>query len=143
MSNDRITYVRPGDQFENGDYALEFISCDHGMAAPDAVGVIITVDEKKICITGDTCLHIDWLQEYTGKGTPDILIGPINGAYGNMSEQDFAELSSALRPRLTIPCHYGMFAAHGGDPGLFIKAMHEKCPSNNYYLMALGEGIII
>ena len=35
------------------------------------------------------------------------------------------KLAEALRPGLTIPCHYGMFASHGGDPGRFIELMKE------------------
>ena len=122
---------------------LEFVSCDHGVAAPDAVGVVVEVDGKKIYITGDTCLRLDRKEEYIEKGPFDVMIGPINGAYGNLNEQNYVDLSEALNPELTIPCHYGMFAAHGGNPGVFIKKMNEQCPNNKYYLMALGEGIII
>lgn len=142
-NNERIIYVQPDDRYINGDYELDFVFCDHGSAAPDAVGVIITVDGKKIYMTGDTAFSPESVKGVMGKGPFDIMIGPINGAYGNMNEQDFTEFSNALKPGLTIPCHYGMFAAHGGDPGLFIKTFREKCPANKYYLMALGEGIII
>lgn len=143
MTNERINYVQPDDLYKMGDYILEFVSCDHGLSAPDAVGVIITVDEKKIYIAGDTCLRLDRAEEYIEKGPFDIMIAPINGAYGNMNEQECAELSNALKPKLTIPSHYGMFASHGGNPGLFIEKMHQKCPDNKYYIMACGEGIVI
>lgn len=143
ITSERIVYVQQGDTIEAGDYVLEFVSCDHGVAAPDAVGVVVEVDGKKIYITGDTCLRLDRKEEYIEKGPFDVMIGPINGAYGNLNEQNYVDLSEALNPELTIPCHYGMFAAHGGNPGVFIKKMNEQCPNNKYYLMALGEGIII
>ncbi|MBD5509243.1 MAG: MBL fold metallo-hydrolase [Lachnospiraceae bacterium] len=143
MTNDRITYVRPGDIHVLGDYTLEFVSCDHGIAAMDAVGVVITVDGKKVYIAGDTCLRLDRVEEYAEKGPFDIMLAPINGAFGNMNEEECVELSRALEPKLTIPYHYGMFASHGGNPGLFIEKMKERCPDNKFYIMAYGEGIIV
>lgn len=143
MADNHITYVREGALYEAGDYLLEFVPCDHGTAAPDSVGLVVTVDGKKIYITGDTCLRLDWADEFAGKGVYDIMVAPINGAFGNMNEQDCAELSNALKPKLTVPCHYGMFAAHGGNPGLFMEKMQRICPENKYFLMALGEGIAI
>lgn len=143
MANERITYVKAGDLYRIGDYTLEFVFCDHGEAAPDAVGVIITVDGSKIYVAGDTCLRIDRVGDYMKGTSIDIMIAPINGAFGNMDEQDCAELSKFLRPKLTIPCHYGMFAAHGGDVGVFMEKMQQVCPENKYYIMALGEGISI
>ncbi len=141
ISHKNVMYVKPGDHYKIGDYILNFICCDHGEAALDAVGIVIEVDGIKICITGDTRLRLDWIDKYIKRGSIDILIAPINGAFGNMDEQDCADLSCILKPKLTIPSHYGMFAAHGGDPGLFVQKMIEKCPQNKYYLMTMGDHI--
>ncbi len=43
----------------------------------------------------------------------------------------------------TVPCHYGMFASRGGNPGLFYKIMTEEYPDNAFLLMAQGEKITI
>lgn len=137
----RVTFVKPGDICQAGDFMLHFINCDHGILAPDAVGVIIEVDGKRILIAGDTCLRLDRKEEYLSKGRIDVMIAPINGAYGNLNENDCVELSKVLKPLLTIPCHYGMFAAHKGLPGLFIDLMKEKCPDNKFLLMTMGESI--
>ncbi len=139
MSNDNITYVKPSESYISGDFKLDFINCDHGTGAPDAVGVIITVDNKRILFVGDTCLRLDRVSEYTSKGDIDILLAPINGAYGNLNEDECAKLSSAVNAKLTIPCHYGMFASHGGNPGLFYKIMREKYPEKNMLIMSVGE----
>lgn len=143
IDENRVTYVAPTETFRAGDFVLHFINCDHGTLAPDAVGVIIKVDGKRIMIAGDTCLRLDRKDEYLSKGPIDIMIAPINGAYGNLNEDDCAELSKALNPELTIPCHYGLFATHKGLPGLFMEKMKEKCPDNKYLLMTMGEEIII
>lgn len=143
MDSKNITYIKPGDNIIAGDFILDFVSCDHGIETPDAVGVIITVDNKRIYEAGDTCLRLDRVEEYLAKGSLNIMIVPINGAYGNMDERDCVEFSMALKPKLTIPCHYGMFASHGGDPGLFCEIMKKKCPENSFFLMTLGEGLVI
>lgn len=143
IAEEYVTYIMAGDRYIAGDYIVDFVSCDHGEAAPDAVGLIITMDRKKIYVTGDTCLRLDWIEKFKKRGPFDIMIAPINGAYGNMDEQDCAILSDVLMPKLTIPSHYGMFAAHGGNPGLFIEKMKEICPQNQYFLMAPGEDFVL
>ena len=113
--SDNITYVRPGDVVDEDGFALQFVNCDHGTGAPDAVGVVLHADGKRIYEAGDTCLRLPL----------SVLIAPINGAYGNMDAEACTELAKALKPGMTIPCHYGMFASHGGDPGKFFELMKE------------------
>ena len=143
MTNNNITYVKPGDEAVCGDFKLDFVSCDHGAGAPDAVGVVITVDGKRIYEAGDTCLRLDRIDEYKAFGDIDVMIAPINGAYGNLNEEECARLADAIKPKLVIPCHYGMFASHGGDPGRFYKIMSEEYPQNKFMLMRMGERITL
>lgn len=139
MLDTNVCYVSPGNTFTCGDFKLKFINCDHGKGAPDAVGVIITVDGKNILCTGDTCLRLDRKDEYLSSGKLDVLIAPINGAYGNLNEKECALLADSLKPGLTIPSHYGMFSSHGGNPGEFYRIMKEKFPENNFLIMCQGE----
>lgn len=139
LPKNRIVYVKPGDYISQDDFVLNFVNCDHGEGAPDAVGVVITTGGKIIYDTGDTCLRLDRTDEINRIGHVDVLIGPINGAYGNMNEKDLSLLSASLGPALTIPCHYGMFASHFGLPGLFMNHMKEICPDNKYLIMTQGE----
>lgn len=141
--NANVVYVKPGDYYGNDDFFLTFVNCDHGTGAPDAVGVIVETDGKKILEVGDTCLRLDRVPEYTNQGQLDVLIAPINGAYGNLNEHECAWLSASIKPNLTIPCHYGMFASHFGSPGKFMQEMAVLCPNNKYIIMTLGEGITI
>lgn len=134
---DNITYVSPNDNFVAGDFSIHFVNCDHGDGAPDAVGVVVEVDGYRIYEAGDTCLRLDRVNEVSKFGEIDVMIAPINGAYGNLNEKECVELSKAIRPRITIPCHYGMFASHGGNPGLFYEEM--KKTDLKYLIMAQGE----
>lgn len=143
LDTNRITYVKPNESFNFGDFKIDFVPCDHGEGAPDAVGVIVNVDGKSIYSAGDTCLRMDRIDFLKNKGDIDILIAPINGAYGNMNEEECAKFNNALNSKLVIPCHYGMFAAHGGNLGKFIKIMDEKYPQNKYKIMAMGESLTL
>jgi len=109
------TKVKAGDRIVEEGFDISFVRCSHGKSAPDAVGVLVEVDGKRILEVGDTCLCLDYVDEYLQKGSVDVLIGPINGAYGNMTEEDFEQLTKAINPKLAIPCHTGMFKAHGGN----------------------------
>ena len=95
---------------------------------------------KCIYEVGDSCLRPDIADEVRRRfGAIDVLIGPINGAYGNMNEEEFAGFTHVIGPGLCIPCHYGMFAAHGGDPGRFCRIMRTEYPDQKVLLMAQGE----
>ncbi|MCI9535183.1 MAG: MBL fold metallo-hydrolase [Lachnospiraceae bacterium] len=122
----QIVYVKPGDECNAGDFHIHFVNCDHGVAAPDAFGVDINVDGKRIYDTGDTCLRLDRIHEIITTGAVDMLIAPINGTYGNLNEEECCCLAKALQPSITVPCHYGMFASHHGDVGRFYHLMTEK-----------------
>ena len=141
LDESRVEYVKPGDHYDIEGYDIYFIHSDHGAGAPKEVGVLITVDGKKILEVGDTSLHLDWMDEYLSAGPLDVLIAPINGAYGNLNEQEQVALTKALEPELTVPCHFGMFASHGGHPGIWRELILEKIPGQKYKIFTLGEGI--
>ena len=132
----QITYIKPGDHHVVGDFDITFVNCDHGTGAPDAVGVVVKVDEKTIYEVVDSCLRLDRVNEIPQP--LDVLISPINGMYGNMESEDTAALAEALKPTVTIPCHYGMFASHGGDLKRFYDVMTEK--KLPMLIMQQGEG---
>ena len=132
---DRIKYVKPGETVAVSDFVIDFVKCDHGTGAPDAVGVIVKVDGKTIYETGDTCLRLDWIDKISRP--LDVLIAPINGAYGNLNEEDCTVLAENLKAGITIPCHYGMFASHHGDIGKFYDRMVEK--ELPFLIMQQGE----
>ena len=143
IDESRVIYVKPGDSHKVGDYDIHFVNSDHGEGAPQAVGVLVTVDGKNILEVGDTCLHPEWDSEYLKQGPLDVLIAPINGAYGNLNEQEQVELTKLLNPKLTVPCHFGMFASHGGHSGLWRELILDQLPNQKYKIFTMGEGIII
>lgn len=139
ISQRRVNFVKPGENYSLEEFELSFVNCDHGKGAPEAVGVIVDIDNIRIFEAGDTCLRLDRINEYNHRGSIDVLIAPINGMYGNMNSRECAMLTAALNPRIIIPCHYGMFAAHMGSVGEFHKIMDEEYPNQKYKILGQGE----
>lgn len=143
IDQSRTTFVKPGEYYDFAGFHIDFIRSDHGAGAPLEVAPIITVDGKRILEAGDTSLHLDWKDEYLKAGDLDVLIAPINGAYGNLNEQENVDLTAALKPKVTVPCHFGMFASHGGHPGLWKELLEQQLPEQAYKLFTMGEEIEI
>jgi L-ascorbate 6-phosphate lactonase len=65
-----------------------------------------------------------------------IFILPINGAFGNLNDMQAAMLARDARAKMVIPCHYWMFAEHGGSPAQFMDACKEYAPGARPLLMS-------
>lgn len=143
LDEKRIKYLSVGDSVSCDDIKIQAVFCDHGEGAPLAIGIVISIDGFRIYFAGDTCLRLDRAKEVAEYGPFDIMIAPINGAFGNLNERECVELAEFHRPKLVIPCHYWMFAEQHGDPGLFVSELKRKLPDQNYLLMRAGEDIDI
>lgn len=139
---DNITFIKVGDVTKSDGVVVEAVSCDHGAETPDAIGLLITIEGKTIYIMGDTAFRPDYISNGKLHGV-DLLILPINGAFGNLNEEQAAQVVSVLKPKHTIPCHFWNFAEHGGNPALFCNFMNKLTPDSPYTLMRQGEDIMI
>lgn len=142
LDEKRVTYIKTGDHITCGDIDIDAVFCDHGTGAPLAVGLVITVDGYKIYIAGDTSLRLDKAPEIAEYGPFDVMIAPINGAFGNLNETENVQLCAFHKPKLSIPCHFWTFAEQHGDPGVYMNEMEKMLPHQKYYIMAPGEQII-
>lgn len=136
------TFLAVGDNIERNLIKLTAVPCDHGVDTPHAIGLLIESAGKKIYIMGDTSYRPDYLENELLKDV-DLLILPINGAFGNLNEEQAAKVISVLQPQMAIPCHYWNFAEHGGNPGIFQKKMKEYAPNIPYTLMFQSEMMTI
>lgn len=142
LKKEKITYVKVGDTVSAGDVVIEAIPCDHGKDTPDAIGLLIKIGDKRIIIAGDTCFHPEYFTSEKVKDA-DLLVLPINGAYGNLNEQEAAKSVTLANPKLAIPCHYWNFAEHGGNPQLFVEALKNEESDIPYMLMRPAETIVL
>lgn len=140
--NKNLTFISVGDTVQAGDMMVTAMPCDHGELAPDALGLLIEIGGKRIYSMGDTAYRPDLLEDPALQRL-DLLILPINGAFGNLNEEQAARTVATLRPKLAVPCHFWNFAEHGGNPGVFQEKMKEIAPDCTYTLMRQGEGMVI
>ena len=133
-----LTFLSVGEKVQIGSVSLTAIRCDHGAETPHALGLLFEAEGKKIYMMGDTAYRPEWYSDPQIQGV-DLLILPINGAFGNLNEEQAAQTVAALSPKLAVPCHYWNFAQHFGSPSAFMEAMQSYAPSTPYLLMRQGE----
>jgi L-ascorbate 6-phosphate lactonase len=138
---DRYTIIHEAETLAFGDVSLTGVFADHGDLAPEALGVIVQCGEIKVWQVGDTAYRPDRWQDVFAAGI-DVIIPPINGAYGNLDGVEAARLAHDARARVAIPCHFWMFAEHGGSPAQFLDACKELAPEVRPQLMSQGELLV-
>ena len=139
---ERVTQIEEGGSYKVGNITLTAVYCDHGELAPDAVGFLLDVDGTRILLCGDTAYRPEKMEALKDAAI-DLLFVPINGAFGNLNEEQCAAYTDVVKPGLTVPCHFWCFGEHGGDPGKFASVMNEKYPENKYLCMYMGEITVI
>lgn len=125
------------------DIKVNFVFCDHGPSAPDAVGLVLSIDNVRVLITGDTRLRLDKVEELKSYGDYDLMIVPINGAFGNMDSTEAAVLAQLIKPKLVIPSHYWNFIEHMSNPLEFQTKMNLYSDTIKHTFLRPGEGIQI
>ncbi|MCX6029389.1 MAG: MBL fold metallo-hydrolase [Chloroflexi bacterium] len=135
---EKYTIFHRGETLTFGDVRLTGVYADHGELAPDALGVILQVGDVKVWQVGDTAYRPDMWQEIFGLGV-DVIVPPINGAFGNLDGVTAAKLAHDAGAKVAIPCHFWMFAEHGGNPAQFLDACKELAPEVKPLLMSHGE----
>ncbi len=143
ISEKRVTYMKMDETVICDDIVIHSVFCDHGIGAPLAVGFVFEIDGYKIYLAGDTCLRLDKAAEVSKYGPFDIMIAPINGAFGNLNEKENVELCAYHKPRLSIPCHFWTFAEQHGDPGLWMEIMNKELPNQEYLIMTASEQLVL
>jgi L-ascorbate 6-phosphate lactonase len=141
VPEDRYTIIHEGETLTFGDVRLTGVYADHGDLAPEALGVLLQSGDIKVWQVADTAYRPDKWQEIFAAGV-DVIMPPINGAYGNLDGVEAAKLAHDAGARVAIPCHFWMFAEHGGSPAQFLDACKELAPGVEPHLMAQGELLV-
>jgi L-ascorbate 6-phosphate lactonase len=138
LAADRFTILRKGETLDFGDFRLTGVYADHGELAPDALGVLLRADGITVWQVGDTAYRPDKWQDVFRQGI-DVILPPINGAFGNLNAVEAARLAGDAGAKVAIPCHFWMFAEHGGNPAQFLEACKEWAPEVKPLLLSPGE----
>lgn len=141
VPDNRFTIMHRGETLHLADFTLTGVAADHGDLAPDALGALFNFGGIKVWHLGDTGYRPDLWQDIFAQGI-DIVLPPINGAFGNLNGVEAAKVAEAAHAKVVIPCHFWMFAQHLGNPGEFLNACKELAPLICPLLMTQGERFI-
>ena len=97
------------------EYGVLFRAVKAEHSDENAIGVILSAEDKNYYITGDT-LYSEKVFESLPKIKIDAIFLPINGVGNNMNITDAARFCERLKAR-AVPVHFGMFDEI--DPGEF------------------------
>jgi len=136
---ERLHQVAPGQTLELGAYRCTATVAQHSDRF--AVGVLIEAGGKLLYISGDT-LYSPALPPAVlslASRPLDAALICINGKLNNMNAADAARVIAALRPRVAIPMHYGLFAENTVQPDEFLAL----CQAFGQATMTLEPGISV
>jgi L-ascorbate 6-phosphate lactonase len=142
VARERCTLLRPGETAACGELTIRGTYADHGDLAPDAIGVLIMAEGLTVYDVGDSAFRPDNILPSLDRSV-DVMIAPINGAFGNLNAEEACRLAAAIRPRLLIASHYGMFVEHGGDPARFLEVARSLPDGISARVMAPGEKLVV
>jgi len=131
--------------------AHEFLDTDAATGLHPGLGFIIQGNGVCLYHAGDTCLY-EGMQATLRQWKIHAAFLPINGrdaqrlasgCIGNMTYQEAADLAGSIRPGLTVPTHFEMFAGNSENPQLFIDYMRVKYPRLATRLPVHGEMFMV
>lgn len=135
---ERYMILEEGATLSLGDCRISGVYADHGELAADALGVLLMVGDVRVWQVGDSAYRPERWRGLFEMGV-DIIVPPINGAFGNLNGVEAAKLAHDSHAKVAIPCHFWMFAEHNGDPAQFLTACREYAPEVKPVLLTQGE----
>jgi L-ascorbate 6-phosphate lactonase len=136
--SDRIQTIHRGTELDFGEFRLTALAAQHGDLSPEAMGFLFDFGFIRIYYSGDTAYDLPMLAPAL-KARPELVLLPINGAYGNLNAVEAAKLANNLGAKVCIPHHFWTFPIHLGSPQEFIGAMAEYAPGCELHMLTPGE----
>ena len=125
FGKERIFVVKPGEKYEMQGLEFEttYAYNENKAFHPKQnqwVGYIITINDKKYYIAGDTD-NINEIQNIEC----DVALIPVGGTY-TMDYQEAAQLANRIKATVVIPTHYGSIVGKIEDGENFKKLVTNK-----------------
>lgn len=145
--DEELTVETAGLKITGVPAAHEFLDRDEETGLHPYVGFVLEGNGCTIYHAGDTCIY-EGMHRLLRRWSFDLAFLPINGrdarrlasgCIGNMTYQEAADLAGTLRPGLTVPTHFEMFAANSENPLLFVDYMQVKYPRLATHMPQHGE----
>ena len=131
--------------------AHELLDQDPATGLHPYLGYIIEGNGFRLYHAGDTCLY-EGMQPLLRRWPLDLAFLPINGrdarrlaanCIGNMTYQEAVDLAGAVKPGLTVPAHFEMFAMNSENPQLFVDYLKVKYPSLRALIPQHGQRVVV
>ncbi len=140
----RLIKMDRGETSQIAGFKVTSVFADHvspvGTQCPDAVGYVIDFDGIVVYHTGDTLFH-ESLKD-ARRFSPNLMLPCINAGYGNMNQDEAAEVVKAVDPIVTIPMHWGLVAENTSDPLVFTAALAAKGCQTRPLLLTPGDYVV-
>ena len=127
------------DVLERDGYTVRIVRANHGELCPGAKGFLFDFGFTRIYYSGDTCYDEELLAEIAAS-KPEICLLPINGAFGNMNNEEAVRFGEGVHGKILIPYHFWTFPLHLGDPLGLLQDFEENQASRNIQLQLLTPG---
>lgn len=144
--------VNPADVKITGvPAAHELLDPDPGTGLNPCIGFLVEANGIALYHSGDCCIY-EGMQAILRRWKLDLAFLPINGrdakryacgCIGNMTYQEAADLAGAIKPGLTVPAHFEMFAMNSQDPRDFADYMRVKYPRLKVHVPKHGQLILV
>ena len=105
-SQNNCVYMRNGTSYTLNGVLFTAVKAEH--SDPEAIGIIVSAEEKKLYITGDT-LYNENVFASLPNGSFDAVFLPINGYGNNMNAADAKRFAKRVNAKTVVPVHFGMF----------------------------------
>lgn len=141
IPTDKFTVIKKCDNIQFDEFNLSVVDCDHGDAAPQAMGFILDFGFTTIYYSGDTSYNLERLKDIV-KLSPDFALLPINGAFGNLNAIEAAQYAADLKAKSCIPHHFWTFPLHDtplGTPAAALDAFPKYAPQCKLFLAMPGD----
>jgi L-ascorbate 6-phosphate lactonase len=115
----RIVALNAGERWKTADIEVEGVfALPTGIDVLDTTGYLIRFKNgRTVYHTSDTQYHPIVLA--AAPRSPDVMLVPINGKWGNPGPEQAAEFARAVRPRYVMPNHYDMMELNAENPQSF------------------------
>lgn len=125
IDREKILGVNPNEKYYINDLNISTtysynIDKDFHPKKKNYVGYIIELNEERIYIAGDT----DYVEELKDLNC-DIALIPIGGTY-TMNIEEAAEFINTIKPKFTVPTHYGLIVGDLTDGEKFKKLINSE-----------------
>lgn len=142
LAESRFALISEEQKLTHIGVEFKGVFADHGDLAPDAIGISMYVAGLHIYNAGDTAFRPSAITKSL-EGAVDVMIAPINGAFGNLDAKQACMLAEKIKPKVLIASHFGMFIDHGGLPIEFLKEAKNLPEGITPIVLAPGERLLM